>query len=531
MKKFLSYFLIATVFFVSSCNEDLTETFAPGQLVEDVAIVTSTDLQRLLNSGYNILANREAAVFTSVFTDEATKGFNNGGQGVSDEIVFNLFPTSGAPTTIWQVHYFSLARINRVIARADVIVPVDAADAETIARIKAEALILRAYSHLEIMAYFSPDLRSDSALAGILADRVITTSERPLRTTNGAFYTLIHSDLDAALATLATNTAQLPVTTPANAPTFYANRNFARGLKARAYAYKGDYANAEIWADNVIANSGITLASPANYRLVFWTDNEPANTEVIFRLRRTVQQNVQGSNLHNGWCSIRPSAGGSPFYEIGRAFFNILNPDNHPASSAAFNAIPDVRARVIVAPSSVVAADWLTVEDFLNADRLVLHKHGGVATGSNTAATSAGNAFHNDFKIMRLSEMYLIKAECRANASDLAGAATAVDAIRDARFGSNQVAPIYANATAAWKGILDERRLELAFEGFRYIDIKRIGSLAGITSLDRHPRDYDGLNIPGGNPANLPLNSFKFALPIPQVEINANGAIQQNPGY
>jgi hypothetical protein len=161
----------------------------------------------------------------------------------------------------------------------------------------------------------------------------------------------------------------------------------------------------------------------------------------------------------------------------------------------------------------------------------VLHKHGGVATGSTTAATSATNAFNNDHKVMRISEMYLIKAECRAAANDFAGVATAIDAIRDARFGSNQVAPSYADATAAWKGVLDERRLELAFEGHRFIDIKRLGVQAGISGLDRHPRDYDGLNIPGGNPVNLPLDSYKWALPIPQDEINANGTIQQNNGY
>jgi hypothetical protein len=124
MKKVLNYLLIVSAFFVTSCNEDLTETFAPGQLTEDVAIVTSRDLRQLLNSGYNILARREAAVFTSVFTDEATKGFNNGGQGVSAEIVFNIFPASAAPTNIWQNYYFALARINRVIDRADVITPV-----------------------------------------------------------------------------------------------------------------------------------------------------------------------------------------------------------------------------------------------------------------------------------------------------------------------------------------------------------------------------------------------------------------------
>ena len=237
-------------------------------------------------------------------------------------------------------------------------------------------------------------------------------------------------------------------------------------------------------------------------------------------MKRTNQQNTQDSNLHNGWCSLRPSVGGSPFYELQRSLFNILDAN-----------ASDIRRTVIVAPSSIISPTWETDADYLGADRLVLHKHGGVATGSTTAATSATNSLNNDHKIMRISEMYLIRAECRAAANDFTGAANAIDAIRDARYGSDQTAPTYANATGAWKGILDERRLELAFEGHRFIDIKRLGAQAGITGLDRHPRDYDGLNIPGGNPVNLPINSTKWALPIPQSEINANGAIQQNPGY
>ncbi|MFN4152385.1 MAG: RagB/SusD family nutrient uptake outer membrane protein, partial [Candidatus Sericytochromatia bacterium] len=197
-----------------------------------------------------MLTDRTAPVFTSVFTDEATKGFNNGGQGVSAEIVFNIFPSSAAPTAIWQSNYFALARINRVIDRSNSIVAASPADQEFINRLRAEALILRAYAHLNILAYFSPDTKDNAALAGILADRVIGADEAPLRTTNQAFYTLIHSDLDTALSILATNTAPAPAV-------FQANRNFAKGLKARAYAYKGDYPNAEIWADDVIASSGV----------------------------------------------------------------------------------------------------------------------------------------------------------------------------------------------------------------------------------------------------------------------------------
>ena len=156
------------------------------------------------------------------------------------------------------------------------------------------------------------------------------------------------------------------------------------------------------------------------------------------------------------------------------------------------------------------------------SDRLVLHKHGGVASGSATAATSSTNAFNNDHKIMRISEMYLIKAECRAAANDFAGAATAIDAIRDARFGSDQAAPVYGNVTAAWKGVLDERRLELAFEGHRFFDLKRFN--LGINRLDSDVL----LNTFA---QTLDAGDYRFTLPIPQAAIFANENLVQNPQY
>ena len=510
MKKIFSLLFLATSIAFVSCDEELTETFIPGVLTDQVAVTNSTELERLLNSGYNILTNRQAAVFTSIFTDEATIGFNNGGQGRNEEIVFNIFPSSGSPTSIWQSNYFALARINKVIDFADRITIVDATDQQRVNRIKAQALTLRAYAHLNILAYFSPNLSDNNALAGILANRIIATTERPMRSTNGEFYTQIHQDLDAAIALFVANGSPTG--------TMFAREVFARGLKARAYAYKGDYTNALTHANTVIS-SGIALANTTQYPLVFWSDNEPANTEVIFRLKRTIQQNTQGDNLHNGWCSVRPNVGGSPFYEVGRALFNKL--DANPT---------DIRRNTIISSTSLIATNYQTTPNYLSDDRLILHKHGG-ASGSTPWANTATNANNNDHKIMRISEMYLIKAECLIAANNLTGAANEIKAIRDARFGSAQTAPTFANATAAWKAVLDERRLELAFEGHRFIDIKRLGTLAGITGLDRDPMDYDGLGIPGGNPSNLPLNSHKWALPIPQAEINANGSIQQNTGY
>lgn len=512
MKKILLMSVFASMFF-TSCNNDLLEPFTPGSLTEDVAYTSSTDLQRLMNSTYGLLTNREDIIFSSVFTDECGIGFANGGQGIQDNYVFFLNVASASPDIIWTQSYITLSRANRVITFADrIIASTDASNTTELNKLrflKAEALTVRAMAHLKILAYFTTDMKSNDALAGVLADKIITSADAALpRSTNGVFYTSIHKDLNDALSVFNT------VTSPYTGATakLYASRNLAKALKARAFSYKGDYTNAEIWANDVISTSGLVLANATNYTSVFHTDSEPANTEVIFRLKRTLQQQSQATNLGNGYASVNTTLTGSPFYEVGRSLYNILT-----------SKTGDIRTTTIIHPTSRIDPNYATSSDYRNTDVLVLAKHPGSA--------SVGN-LNSDFKIMRLSEMYFIRAEARVAAGDLTGAATAVKTVMDSRFAAAQTAPVYANAAAAWKGILDERRLEFAFEGYRFIDLKRIGTLAG-ASLDRHPADYSSSssNYPAGNPSNLPLTSTKFALPIPQTELNANPGIQQNPGY
>lgn len=516
MKRIYSLLLIGFLFFVS-CDEQL-EPFTPGALTESLAFTRTSDLTRMLNSSMQNMTNREEYAFTSVFTDEVGMGFNNGGQGLRLEYVFLLRPIDFGPTQIYGTSYAALARLNRVIANAPKIVAVDAADTQLINRITAEALVLRAICHIKILSYFSPDPKNNAALAGVLADRIITTSETPQRATNGAFYASIHADLDQAISIFATNTAT--AYSVANR-TFYPSRNLALAMKARAYMLKGDYPNAETFANQVISTSGIALANTqAEYSAVFHTPNETTGKETIFRLRRTNIQNTQGSNLHNAYASVTNRRNGSPFYEVSRSLFNIL--DASPA---------DYRRSTIVnltpgATGSLIDPNYATSPDVKNSDIIVLHKHGG------QNALTSGNSYNPDFPVSRISEMYFIRAEARVAAGDLPGAGAALKIILDARFPTAQPAPVFGSAQAAWKGILAERRKELAYEGFRFIDLKRLGVLAG-ASLDRDPSDYasSAWNLPGANPANLPMTSYKFALPIPQDEINANAGIQQNPGY
>jgi hypothetical protein len=62
--------------------------------------------------------------------------------------------------------------------------------------------------------------------------------------------------------------------------------------------------------------------------------------------------------------------------------------------------------------------------------------------------------------------------------------------------------------------VLEERRLELAFEDDRWYDLKRTGTL--VTTMRARGKT---------------IQDFNNLLPIPQAEINVNPNLTQNPGY
>jgi len=129
--------------------------------------------------------------------------------------------------------------------------------------------------------------------------------------------------------------------------------------------------------------------------------------------------------------------------------------------------------------------------------------------------------------MFRLSEMYFILAECAVNDNDLVSARNYIHQVRQARnYSGSATTPVYASQQEAWADILKERRVELAFEGHRYIDLKRLAAKAGVT-MDRNRTD----DRPGIAVTNLPNGDYRYTLPIPLAEIAGNPNIQQNPGY
>jgi hypothetical protein len=83
----------------------------------------------------------------------------------------------------------------------------------------------------------------------------------------------------------------------------------------------------------------------------------------------------------------------------------------------------------------------------------------------------------------------------------------------------------YTTTQNAIIDILEERKLELGYEGHRYVDLKRLRAISN-TGIERN-----SLDCGGAAPCELAPSDDRFTMPIPLAEMNANRSMVQNPGY
>ena len=497
MKRYTNQLSVFLVFIgLAACN-DAIDIDQKGRLDADAAFQSVDDLEAGLFGVYDQFDITPDIAFQSIFTDELAIGFDNGGQGLSD-YGFVLNAGSIAPATFWVNGYKQLNLANRLIEAAENL-PDDEIekDPDLYSQVLGEAHALRAWGHFILLSYFSTDYADDNALSIINLDFVPTIDQQLLRNTNGETFALIEADLDRAEGLLNEYLGVKRI-----------NTDFVTALRARIAAYREDYGLASSLSQQLIDR--YPLADQAEYRDMFLDLDDG---EVIFKLERTNNDNYddQGdtdSPAAGGWAGscfafVDATIAGSPFLEMGRSLFNSMDP-------------ADVRYEVNVAPSSLIDPDYETNQDPA-LDILVIQKYPG----------SEGQPLMNDLKIFRVSEMYLIRAEAAVAQGDLGVAASLLKEIRDARFGTDTPLPVLANPTVAYAAILDERRVELCFEGHRYLDLKRLGTRAnqGVSK--------DAVDCAFNGACSLPADNYRFTLPLPSVEFNGNPGLreQQNPGY
>jgi hypothetical protein len=131
-----------------------------------------------------------------------------------------------------------------------------------------------------------------------------------------------------------------------------------------------------------------------------------------------------------------------------------------------------------------------------------------------------------DAKLLRTAEVLLNRAEAYQRSSNNTLALADLNLLRTNRYSSSTSLTLTGDALLA--EILKERRLELAFEGDRFWDLKRrnLPVQRSATTGDR----ADGTGVKYIR-TTLAVGDHRFQMPFPSSEINFNTKFKQNPGY
>jgi hypothetical protein len=465
---------LALTLVFASCEKQLTDLKPIDQIPAQAAISTLSDVNLGVNGVYASLSGRTAANLSSFMTDEIRLGTGAEYRNVGNILFQWIFVSdNGDVGAAWPNLYAVIDRANRIL---ELMVPVPATTPAAVAlknQYRGELLAARAYAHLELLRWYSITNEYNPTALGIVVQKEYVKapgSYKPARVAQSEAMTLINADLAEARTLIPSTFVNISRFT----------RNTVIGLQVRAALHTKNWQGVVDRASEVITAQPI--ASIATYPSVWTTRSLPENqsTEVLWKI------NVQPSNLG--------SAIGSLWQDVGTG---AVQASPAVKLTSTFDQVRDIRFSTF----------------FRTSPRSLIAKYGAVI-GSN------GENFLYDVKMMRTSEILLARAEAYAELNQSALSNADLSSLR-----SNRITGyVHTALTGAplITAILDERYKELCYEGHRYFDLKRRNL----------PINRD-INDAAGQVAiqNLLSNNFRFILPIPLAEAQANTNMQQNPGY
>lgn len=437
-----------TLFFVG-CDDNLD--IKPEQAISaDVAISTPANIHKILINAYGVARSSSSygggiALASELLANDGDIYWNGTYVQPGEYNEKAVLTDNSYVANIWLNAYDISNQTNIVLDNLAVIT--DAADKDVT---EGEAKFLRGLAYFDLARLFAKPYVSGSAntqlgvpivLKGVLDPSQI---EFPKRNTLEEVYTQVIADLNDAYTLL-------PETND-----IFATKYSAAALLARVYLQKGDYANARTMANIVINDSGAALT--ATFAQAF--NNLENSNEDLFAWQVTSQD--VSSNYFNVFWAGEDFGGrvGNPDIDIETQHWDIYDDAN------------DQRANFFYE-----ADYWCT--------------------------TKWQNQFAN-IPLLRLSEMYLIRAESNSRLGTAIGLSP-LDDINLIRERSGATLFLFVDLDI----ILMERKRELSFEGFALFDAKRLKQNIG----------------------SLPYDANNLILPIPRREMDVNPNLVQNDGY
>jgi len=481
MKNLKYIIAISTVLGVSACKKTI-ETAPRDVINSDVALTTLTGVNSLLNTTYANLRGttyygQSLKINPDIMADNIypIPGLN------SNRLITNSVNAPGTHMSTWGLYTSGINQANLVI---DAIPNVPGTDAEK-NKILGQAYGLRALFYWDLVKLYgyNPQFIQNGFTLGVPIILKPTPNLAavtfPARSSVEEVYKQIETDLLAAEGLL-DNTAGNK----------YMTKNVAEAILSKVYLYWGKYTSAATYADKVITTSGSTFVTGAAYTSMFYANNNP---EAILDVVINLDQNNGNESLQSYYAQF---------------------PSDYTKrqDQVAFDTNSEPK---------VGYGDFSPTPELLALYETGDVRRGAITTGrkSNVSVVYArkwtptnGSNFLQNIPLMRISELYLIRAEANLRAGTVIGATPLADLTKIRTRAGLAAVPVTIAA------ILKERRVELAFEGDRWFDLVRLGM------------DIPKSSALGNLPA-IAATDYRILAPIPVADLSANPNLVRNPGY
>jgi hypothetical protein len=511
MKKIFVYSIIISGAIFFSCTklkEDPQSFLTPDQFYK-----TQNDAIAAVNVLYHQLnhdPNGQQGLYNSLYNTgmDFMSDDLDAGPGSPNPDVQSLSKLAHSATVvrgkeIWQQHYANINRANVAIEK----IPGIEFDQSLKDRLLGEALFIRALHYFDLVRLYG-------AVPLSLTDQTVLPLEQLQlpRTSVDSIYAQIIADLTASAEHFNVGTTGEPGR---------ATEGAAKSLLSKVYLTKRDWANAVVKSEEVI-NGPYGYDLESDYSHVFLPAYKNGKEHIFsaqFLSNAGSQGNAtMGRDIFTGIPGLKGSYGDQVrFYTVGNDnFFSIykLYSANDKRRNVTF-------ATSYVSPVNGKVYGKLNDPAIPNDSTPFLNKYWDPANVSNTAESAANT------HIIRFAEVLLIHAEAENELNGPTDKAYAsLNRVR-ARAGLDPLT-VGLNQDQFRDSVYLDRRLELVNEFQRWFDlIRQTGSAQ--TGVGPDGRGTLLINLQKVGKTNVAAKHYLF--PIPQLEIDRNKNLSQNPGW
>jgi len=514
MKKIFK--LICFSLILLGCSDDFIERSSLTSIAEGNFWKSESDAFLALNGVYATLQNKsmygghlngwQGFPGFDGLGDNAFNQFKWEGPGMYME--GTLLSTSGPIRNIWNDLYRGIARVNLVIKNVEIISE-DLIDSDTKQELLGQAYFLRALFYFNLSVYFE-----DAPL--ITEPQTLENAFVP-KNTYAEITERIVEDLKLAVDFI-------PTTQPSDL-FGYATKGAALGLFARVQLYNQVYTG-EFGVINLTNQlMGLGYSLHPNYADLF-TPNSENSPEIVFSIRFLRGDGTNSGETFSGTFAGTPKVDQRPMPNLANDYYCV---DGLPIDQSPLFNPSDQRVN---RDPRALATIYFAGDQYFDDPVRIFPGNGPTSYGMRKYIRRGPDAEGNrefadgsqDFYLIRYADVLLMQAEALAETGDLQGAAGLVNQVR-ARVNMPSVEDV--EGAVSQSEMIDivrhEKRVELALEGLRFMDLKRWGTVE--EAFQRAISDPVG----SYNPQYLDRRSEVF--PIPQQELDVNPNLEQHPAW